>query len=193
MSSLQERYYVAGRSGAVKSQEPTTVPAHGQRRSPHNGVACPAAVAAKSLPGGSTGQFVAVEGAGGRLNRITNWGTVAAKAGRQPETMAVLCGVSRRQLQRHFRTHFGKTITRWCHEVRCKQAAELLVQGFRTDAAAAAVGYRTSQHFCRVFKQIYGASPQSFAAATALATMSPGDNNVASGQSSALAAGADAP
>ena len=98
-----------------------------------------------------------------RLQEITDWEKLASDSTFKPETMAVRCSVTLRQLQRFFKQQFKQSPAAWMRELRCRRAADLIAQGSRTDAAATDVGYGNSSHFCHEFKKVYGVSPQSFA------------------------------
>lgn len=91
-----------------------------------------------------------------------DWERIARDAGFKPAEMAVLCSISERQLQRIIRKTFGNTPRRWLRELQCRLAKELIAQGYSTKAAAAELNFATEAHFCREFKKLYGAPPQSF-------------------------------
>lgn len=76
--------------------------------------------------------------------------------------MAVLCSISERQLQRIIRKRFHQTPRRWLRELQCRLAKDLVAQGYSTKAAAAELNFATEAHFCREFKKVFGAPPQSF-------------------------------
>jgi AraC-like DNA-binding protein len=111
-----------------------------------------------------------------RLSNIDEWEQLARQADFQPVRMAALCGISRRQLERFFQEQFQTTPGRWLRVLQCRLAKELVSQGYSTKAAAAELKFASESHFCREFKKMFGASPQTFA---------PGRNpvqNVAIGQ-----------
>ena len=99
----------------------------------------------------------------GRLDRIHEWERLARDANFQPSELAALCPISLRQLERYFFNHFGKAPSRWLRELQCGMARQLIARGYSNKAAAAELGFATSAHFCREFKKIFGASPQTFA------------------------------
>lgn len=90
------------------------------------------------------------------------WEQLAKEAGFRPVRMAELCAVSERQLQRIFKSTFQCTPRRWLRTLQCRLAKELIALGYSTKAAAAELGFATEAHFCREFKKVFGASPQSF-------------------------------
>jgi AraC-like DNA-binding protein len=66
-------------------------------------------------------------------------------------------------LQRLFKKNLNCTPSQWLRELRCKLAQELIAQGYSSKAAAAELKFASQAHFCRVFKDTFGSSPQSFA------------------------------
>jgi transcriptional regulator GlxA family with amidase domain len=99
---------------------------------------------------------------GGRLSRIQTWEQVAREARFDPGNMASLCGVSPRQMQRYFKEHFQKTPSHWLREFQCQTAKQLISQGYSSKATAFETGFSSESHFCREFRKIFGATPQSF-------------------------------
>jgi AraC-like DNA-binding protein len=79
--------------------------------------------------------------------------------------MASLCAISERQLQRIFRRNFDCTPSHWLRDLQCQLAKELIAQGYSNKAAAAELKFASQSHFCREFKRVFGASPQTFAPA----------------------------
>ena len=91
------------------------------------------------------------------------WERLARQAEYSLAKMASLLRLSLRHLERIFKNELHCTPTRWLRELRCRQAKRLIVQGYSTKAAAAALKYVSSAHFCRDFKRVFGVSPQCFA------------------------------
>lgn len=115
-----------------------------------------------------------------RLLRIHQWDQLAWDADFEPAKMATLCCVSLRQLQRFFAEQHQQTPRQWLRELRCELAKELISQGFSTKAAAAELKFGSESHFCREFKRVFKASPQTFAPTyTGRTRLSPANNNVA--------------
>lgn len=98
-----------------------------------------------------------------RLN-VADWEKLATDASFKPETLAVLCSVKLRLLQRFFKLRFRQSPAAWMRELRCARAAALISSGYFTKDAAKDLGYANSSHFCHEFKKECGASPQSAAA-----------------------------
>jgi len=98
-----------------------------------------------------------------RLERIQDWETLTKDAVYNPATMAALCPISLRQLQRFFRLHFGKSPNSWAMELRCRRARELVARGYSNKGVAAELNFASESHFCHAFKKVYGCPPQSFA------------------------------
>jgi transcriptional regulator GlxA family with amidase domain len=72
-------------------------------------------------------------------------------------------GVSKRQLERLFRTHFGITPHGFLVRVRLQKAKELLLQGLPVKVVAISMRYKQMSHFSREFKRFYGCSPRNVA------------------------------
>ena len=99
----------------------------------------------------------------GALFRTQDWERVARDADFRPAKMALLCSVSERHLQRIFKKYLQCTPSYWLRELQCRIAKGLISQGYSSKAAAAELKFATEAHFCREFKKIFGASPQSYA------------------------------
>jgi AraC-like DNA-binding protein len=99
--------------------------------------------------------------------RVLNqkWEQLAREADFNSARMASLCNISERQLQRIFRRNFDCTPSHWLRELQCRLAKDLIAQGYSNKAAAAELKFASQSHFCREFKRIFGASPQTFAPA----------------------------
>ena len=92
-----------------------------------------------------------------------DWERVAIEADFKPAKMASLCSISERHLQRIFKKHLHCTPSQWLRELQCRMAKSLIAQGYSSKAAAAELKFATDSHFCREFKKMFGAPPQSFA------------------------------
>ena len=99
----------------------------------------------------------------GRLSRIESWEDLTRSAGFRPVVMAVLCGVSLRQLERFFLETFGITPGEWSRNLRCRLARQLISEGWSSKAVASELRYASSSHLCQEFKKAFGAPPQVFA------------------------------
>jgi AraC-like DNA-binding protein len=97
-----------------------------------------------------------------RLESIRDgqWAALAREAKCQPESLAAICGVSLRHLQRFFRYKFGETPSAWLLELRLRQAQALLRQGHSTKAIAQELNFTDPAHFCHAFKKRHGHPPQ---------------------------------
>jgi AraC-like DNA-binding protein len=93
------------------------------------------------------------------------WEQLAREADFNSGKMASLCTISERQLQRIFRRNFDCTPSHWLRDLQCRLAKELIAQGYSNKAAAAELKFASQSHFCREFKRVFGASPQTFAPA----------------------------
>ncbi|MFO7820684.1 MAG: substrate-binding domain-containing protein [Lentisphaeria bacterium] len=80
-----------------------------------------------------------------------------------PDEIASSCGMSRRNLDRHFKQALGRTAAQEITRQRLRRARELLASG-EMDAAdiAERVGFSTPQYFNFRFKQHFGLTPQRY-------------------------------
>jgi AraC-like DNA-binding protein len=114
------------------------------------------------------------------------WEQLAREGDFNSAKMASLCAISERQLQRIFRRNFDCTPSHWLRELQCRLAKELIAQGYSNKAAAAELKFASQSHFCREFKRIFGASPQTFAPAYGFKlNVVPPDEAAVRGQSAA--------
>ncbi len=75
-------------------------------------------------------------------------------------SLARIAGVSLRQLERLFATHLGETINARYLRIRLEQARQLLrTTGLTTTGAGLACGFKSSSHFSRAYRTLYGRSP----------------------------------
>ncbi|MGO8699780.1 MAG: helix-turn-helix domain-containing protein [Limisphaerales bacterium] len=79
------------------------------------------------------------------------------------EKMASLCGISERQLERIFKRNFGCTPREKLRSLQCQLAKELIAQGYSNKAVVAELKFASQSQFCRQFKRVFSASPQTFA------------------------------
>lgn len=98
-----------------------------------------------------------------RLRRIQDWEGLSKKAHYDPATMAALCSVSLRQLERFFKLRWGETPRCWLLHLRCRIARQLLEQGYSSNAVVAELHFAGIPHLCHAFNRIYKRAPQSFA------------------------------
>jgi AraC-like DNA-binding protein len=98
-----------------------------------------------------------------RLLRIPDWEKLAKEAKFKPSTMAALCPVSLRHMQRFFENEFKKTPRQWARELRCGIALRLIREGWSNKAIVAELHFADESHFCHEFKRVFGFSPQSCA------------------------------
>lgn len=100
-----------------------------------------------------------------RLLRPTTeeWRCLARAAEYNLGKLAKLCGVSPRSLQRHFPASMGTSPQRWLDAERMRLAGELLAKGFGVLEARNELGFKSSAHFSRLFKQCYGHAPREHA------------------------------
>lgn len=94
-----------------------------------------------------------------RLKSVQEWEPLAQQAQFRAHELAFLCQVSLRTLQRHFKIHYGHTVSGWLREVRLRKAYSGLVQGATVKEMAFDLGYKQLSHFSRDFKSYFGVSP----------------------------------
>ena len=77
--------------------------------------------------------------------------------------VAEAVGVSRRTLDRGFRTHLGRSVTDELNRKRIEQACELLVRTRQSVVSIARqVGFRTESYLFRVFREHMGTTPKRY-------------------------------
>lgn len=103
--------------------------------------------------------FIPSLGVTSRANRIQDWSRLARQANWSVKTLAKICGVSVRALERHFKQHAVKTPKEWLSEQRQKSAFELLLNGNSVKETAGLLGYQHGHNFSREFKKFWGYSP----------------------------------
>jgi AraC-like DNA-binding protein len=98
-----------------------------------------------------------------RLLKIHDWEKLARQAAFHPGTMAALCPISLRQLERFFVEHFNETPAQWARKLKCRLACELIGQGWSNKAVVVELAFGNESHLCHEFKKLFGLTPQSFA------------------------------
>ena len=70
-------------------------------------------------------------------------------------------GLSRRQIERLFRQHMGRSPARYYLEIRLDRARHLLLQSsLPVVEVAVACGFVSASHFSKCYRELYGKSPQ---------------------------------
>jgi len=86
-------------------------------------------------------------------NRVSqDWKILAAMAKFRTRELAVLTGISGRQLQRIFHRQFSRTPQQWLNEQMVLAAQQLLLNGHPVKSVAFELGFKQASHFCRQFK-----------------------------------------
>jgi AraC-like DNA-binding protein len=99
-----------------------------------------------------------------RLLFVTGkWEQLAGTAHYDSNELARLCGISTRQLQRHFRRRFHCSPQSWLNQRRLLAAEELLLAGESVKKVALDLGFKQPSHFCRQFKSRKNMTPSEFA------------------------------
>jgi transcriptional regulator GlxA family with amidase domain len=102
----------------------------------------------------------------GLLSSIGDWRVLAHRAKFRPASMAAICSISLRQLERHFASQFHTTPRSWTQHLRLCIAKELISQGLSNKAVVAELGFTDNAHLCREFKKKCGTTPRCYASAT---------------------------
>ncbi|MGI9355927.1 MAG: GlxA family transcriptional regulator [Rhizobiaceae bacterium] len=75
--------------------------------------------------------------------------------------IARYAGLSRRQIERLFRQHMGRSPARYYLEIRLDRARHLLLQSsLPVVEVAVACGFVSASHFSKCYRELYGKSPQ---------------------------------
>jgi AraC-like DNA-binding protein len=115
-----------------------------------------------------------------RLDRVGDWAALAVKAGFDMHTLASLCGVSIRHIERYFKHCAWESPELWLKHVRLQEAQSLLRQGRSVKEVALSLRFRQVSHFCREFKRFTGSTPTGFSSTRAMGSRRAG--NVVVGQ-----------
>jgi AraC family transcriptional regulator len=91
------------------------------------------------------------------------WEEFAETAHYDANKLARLCGISTRQLQRHFRRNLHCSPQSWLNERRLLAAQSLLLSGESVKKVALDLGFKQPSHFCRQFKSRNKMTPSQFA------------------------------
>jgi len=94
-----------------------------------------------------------------RLKRVRDWEAFAQANNYCATSLAEICEISPRQLERFFQRQFGKSPHQWLHDLRMRRACELLRDGTTAKETAFLLGYKTPSHFTHDFKKSFGAAP----------------------------------
>jgi AraC-like DNA-binding protein len=100
--------------------------------------------------------------------QVKNWSHLARISQFSSGRLAGFCGVSQRQLQRHFHDVFGLELREWLKGLRLKDARHLLDSRKPVKEVAFLLGFKTSNHFSREFKKVHGITPEKFARANSM-------------------------
>ena len=95
---------------------------------------------------------------------LTDWNLeeLAPAAHFNAHELATLCGISTRQLQRHFRFRFRCSPQSWLNYRRLLVAEELLLSGDSVKKVALDLGFKQPSHFCKQFKTRTHMTPSEF-------------------------------
>lgn len=73
--------------------------------------------------------------------------------------LADAVSLSYSHLSRLLKKECGKSFTQLVASLRMKRASKLLLRGVPVLETAERTGFKSSAHFCRVFKKYYGCTP----------------------------------
>jgi transcriptional regulator GlxA family with amidase domain len=93
------------------------------------------------------------------LKNSINWTDKAQRAHWSAGSLAMLCNVSLRTLERYFLKEMGDSPKNWLKHHRQKMAAKLIKEGFSVKEVASALEYKYASQFSRDFKRCWGHSP----------------------------------
>ena len=97
------------------------------------------------------------------VGKAEKWMLSHADAELRVGDIAAQAGVALNYLQRIFKQVKGQTMIQYLNRIRIERSKFLLAQTEEPIVdIAAAVGYNSRQHFCRVFSAVVGVSPQRF-------------------------------
>ena len=94
--------------------------------------------------------------------RIQQWPALARIAHYSSQNLAYLCGISQRQLQRHFQQIYKLKLQAWLNDVRLSDSRHFLDGRRPLKEVAFLLGFKTTNHFSREFKRKYGIAPGKF-------------------------------
>jgi len=80
----------------------------------------------------------------------------------QLDELAQACFMSRSKFEKLFKAIYGKNITDFFLEIKMKQAATWLMEGYPADIVAQKLGYSNRSHFVKVFRSYYKTSPRTY-------------------------------
>jgi AraC-like DNA-binding protein len=90
------------------------------------------------------------------------WEELATSAQYNAKHLALLCGVSVRQLQRRSRKWLNLSPQHWLDQRRLIEAQQLLSAGQSVKQVALHLGFKQPSHFCRQFKRHHNMTPSQF-------------------------------
>jgi AraC-like DNA-binding protein len=93
------------------------------------------------------------------LNDITDWEERAQTANYCVKTLAAMCKISTRQLQRFIRKNWGVAPRVWMNELRQRRALSLLATAHTVREVASELGFSSPENFTRAFRNHYGLPP----------------------------------
>lgn len=88
------------------------------------------------------------------------WEELALRASFHPATLAALCNVSLRTLERHFQKEYHHTVRDWLRALRVHCAYDAIERGQSIKEAAYNSGFKQPSHLTREFKRHFGICPK---------------------------------
>lgn len=91
------------------------------------------------------------------------WWWLARRSDYQVLRMAKGAGIGVPQLRRRCRHFWGESLENWLRDLRMVAARQLLAEGSPVGETSSRLGFKSSTHFARVFRETYGCSPREHA------------------------------
>lgn len=98
------------------------------------------------------------------FNDHQQWLHIAERARFQSQNLAQQIGLSRRQIERYVKRHFGVTPQQWLRQLRMSRAVELMREMHSVKEVAFALGFSQVSSFCHQFKAYHGMTCSDYAA-----------------------------
>jgi AraC-like DNA-binding protein len=91
------------------------------------------------------------------------WWFLARRANYQVPRMASAAGIGVPQLRRCCRKFWGESLEVWLRDQRLLAARHLLAEGSPVKKTASRLGFKSSTHLARIFRETFGCSPREHA------------------------------
>ncbi len=95
---------------------------------------------------------------------LLDWKSLACEAEYKLERVSAISGYSVRTLQRHIADQFKTTLHAFIADFRMERARAILEAGASVKEAAFQLGFKTTSHFIRSYREKFGITPGIFVA-----------------------------